>query len=253
MTDHMYDAPCFIYAVNAEGSISGAMLKLPIKHEEGALMRCGSYINQWNRIKSEEKVEIIVVKLIADLVYQIFSEIEFDPQKSNTEPSMVIKANQNVLLRKYMESLLFYFNNPTIVTDDLAYLKLKELILLVLQLPDQDTVKSTLLHLFNTERYTVLQIVENHLFDNFTVEQLAHFANMSKTTFQRKFKKYKDLPVQKYILNKKLSKAKQLLKDQSKSVADICYDCGFSEPNYFSKVFKQKFGQTPRAFRAAIG
>ncbi|MEM6632266.1 MAG: AraC family transcriptional regulator, partial [Bacteroidota bacterium] len=160
-------------------------------------------------------------------------------------------ADQDILLKRYMESLLFYFNNPTIVTDDLAYLKLKELVLLLLQLPDQDAVKSTLLHLFHTEKFTVLQIVENHLFDNFTVEQLAHFAHMSKATFQRKFKQYADQTVQKYILNKRLEKACQLLKDPNQRIADICFACGFSEPNYFSKVFKQKFGKTPRVYRSS--
>lgn len=249
MADHMYDAPCFIYTVQATGSVSNAHASVYIENQEGILMRCGSYINQWNKLDSEERVEIIIIKLPADVVAQIFSEIQFKPPKSGQRPALALKANQDILLKKYMDSLLFYFNNPAIVNDDLAYLKLKELVLLLLQLPDTDTVKGVLLHLFDTERFTVLQIVEHHLCDNFTVEQLAHFANMSKSTFQRKFKQYTNLPVQKYIQDKRLDKALHLLKDGNSSVADICYACGFSDPNYFSKVFKQKFNQTPRAFQ----
>ncbi|NET31217.1 MAG: helix-turn-helix transcriptional regulator [Cyanothece sp. SIO1E1] len=251
MKDHMYDAPCFIYAWKAEGSVSSPMVQIPIRREEGALMRCGSYINRWDAVEQNEKVEIIVIKLIADLVYKIFSEIDFDPQKNTNQPLLTIKAHQNILLQRYMESLMFYFKNPTIVTDELAYLKLKELVLLLLQLPDQDVVKSTLLHLFRQERFTVLQVVENHLFDKFTVEQLAHFAHMSKATFQRKFKEHSDLPVQKYILHRRLEKAKNLLQTKHKSIAEICTECAFSDPNYFSKVFKQKYGKTPRAYRLA--
>ncbi len=251
MEDHMYDAPCFIYALNAEGSVASPVGQTPVQQEEGALMRCGSYINKWSAVQPDGKVEIIVIKLIADLVLKIFSEIEFDPRKSIQKPLLTIKAQQNLLLQRYMESLLFYFRNPTIVTDDLAYLKLKELVLLLLQLPDQDVVKSTLLHLFRQEQFTVFQIVENHLFDNFTVEQLAHFAHMSKATFRRKFKQHSSLPVQKYILNRRLEKAKNLLKAKHKSVAEIGTACAFSDPNYFSKVFKQKYGKTPRAYRLA--
>ncbi|MBX2870834.1 MAG: AraC family transcriptional regulator [Saprospiraceae bacterium] len=251
MEDHMYDSPCFIYAIRAEGAISNPVEQIPIEQQEGALMRCGSYINQWNAVKPNENTEIIVVKLVADLVHKIFSEIDFDPIQNAQKSLLTIKANQGILLQRYMESLLFYFKNPAIVTDDLAYLKLKELVLLLLQLPEQDTVKSTLLQLFNTEQFSVVQIVEHHLFDNFTVAQLAHFAHMSKATFQRKFKQHSNLTVQKYILSRRLERAKQLLKAPSKSVADICMECGFSDPNYFSKVFKHKFGKTPRAYRLA--
>ncbi|NRB53190.1 MAG: helix-turn-helix transcriptional regulator [Saprospiraceae bacterium] len=251
MEDHMYDAPCFIYALNAEGSVSSSAGQTPVQQEEGALMRCGSYINSWSAVQPDGKVEIIVIKLIADLVLKIFSEINFDPRKSIHKPLLTIKAQQNMLLQRYMESLLFYFRNPIIVTDDLAYLKLKELVLLLLQLPDQTVVKSTLLHLFRQEQFTVFQIVENHLFDNFTTGQLAHFAHMSKATFRRKFKQHSKLPVQKYILNRRLEKAESLLKTKHRSVAEIAADCAFSDSNYFSKVFKQKYGKTPRAYRLA--
>ena len=35
-------------------------------------------------------------------------------------------------------------------------------------------------------------------------------------------------------------------------MADISYAVGFNDPHYFSKIFKQEFGQTPTQYRAAV-
>ena len=59
-------------------------------------------------------------------------------------------------------------------------------------------------------------------------------------------------PVQ-YIRNIRLVHAKKLLEDPEITIAHVAYDCGFSDPAYFGRVFKQEFGVTPGEFRSSLG
>jgi AraC-like DNA-binding protein len=47
----------------------------------------------------------------------------------------------------------------------------------------------------------------------------------------------------------RLNKAKELLKDSANSIASIALDCGYNDPGYFARVFKQEYGVTPQEWR----
>ncbi|MBV8390100.1 MAG: helix-turn-helix transcriptional regulator [Mucilaginibacter sp.] len=50
----------------------------------------------------------------------------------------------------------------------------------------------------------------------------------------------------------KLKKAKELLQDTGISISSVAIDCGFSDPGYFARVFKQEFGVTPNEWRTKV-
>ena len=52
-----------------------------------------------------------------------------------------------------------------------------------------------------------------------------------------------------YITLNRLQQAKKMLQDRSLSIKEISVDCGYSDPNYFSKLFKRIVGLTPTEFR----
>lgn len=52
-----------------------------------------------------------------------------------------------------------------------------------------------------------------------------------------------------YILNLRITKAKQMLRFTDKKLEDIGYQCGLGAPHYFSRIFKQVEGITPSEFR----
>ena len=52
-----------------------------------------------------------------------------------------------------------------------------------------------------------------------------------------------------YLTHVRIQKAKRLLISTSKSVKEIAEICGYSDQNYFSKVFLKRCGMTPTAFR----
>lgn len=94
-------------------------------------------------------------------------------------------------------------------------------------------------------------IVEANLAnEHLSVEDISAQIGLSRIQLYRKAKALLNCSIAEYILNRRLQKAKYLLlNEQELSIAEITFQTGFSSPNYFSTVFKAKFGHTPSEFR----
>jgi two-component system response regulator YesN len=51
------------------------------------------------------------------------------------------------------------------------------------------------------------------------------------------------------LTNIRIEKAKQLLQNKEVSIKNICVETGYSDPNYFSRIFKKQVGITPTEYR----
>ena len=67
--------------------------------------------------------------------------------------------------------------------------------------------------------------------------------------FCKKFKKYFNCTFSDYVLNLRITKAKQHLQITKATIEHIAEDVGFSSANYFSLIFKKKVGQSPQSYR----
>ena len=88
---------------------------------------------------------------------------------------------------------------------------------------------------------------------DFSVENLADLLNISRIQLYRKIKAMFDVNVSDYINNIRLEQAKSMLQNPELTISEVAYKTGFSSPNYFSTVFKNKFGLSPNAFRKSVG
>ena len=95
-------------------------------------------------------------------------------------------------------------------------------------------------------------INENLGNSDYSVENLAEDLTISRVQLYRKVKAMMGISISDYIGNIRLEKAKVMLETGSLTVAEIAYTNGFSSPNYFSTVFKNKYGTSPIAFRKSI-
>lgn len=93
-------------------------------------------------------------------------------------------------------------------------------------------------------------IVEQNLSDeNFGVDEICKLLGISRVQVYRKVKALLGCSVADYIINRRLKRAKHLLINGDFTIAEITYEIGFSNPNYFSTVFKSKYGCTPSEYR----
>jgi two-component system, sensor histidine kinase ChiS len=99
----------------------------------------------------------------------------------------------------------------------------------------------------------VINTIESNFGDeNFSVERIAETVNMSVTQLNRKLKALIDQPPGQMIRSLRLQRAADLLKQNTGTVAQICYKVGFSDNAYFSRAFKKQFGVSPSEYQDQI-
>lgn len=82
-----------------------------------------------------------------------------------------------------------------------------------------------------------------------TVTELASFCHCSESYLSRIFKRRTGVNISIYVNKVRVEQAKNLLTHSHDSIADISSNVGFSDPNYFSRVFSQIIGISPTEFR----
>lgn len=82
-----------------------------------------------------------------------------------------------------------------------------------------------------------------------SVAYCASELNLSAGYFGDLIKKETGKTAQEYIQSKVIDMAKEKIFDQSKSVSEIAYELGFKYPQHFTRLFKQKTGNTPNEYR----
>jgi AraC-like DNA-binding protein len=85
--------------------------------------------------------------------------------------------------------------------------------------------------------------------EKIAVPQAAAMVGMSQSTFNRFFKQAAGMTFVDYLTHLRVTKARQLLRDQSLSIAEISNLVGFTDQSYFDKRFKEHFGKSPRECR----
>lgn len=82
-----------------------------------------------------------------------------------------------------------------------------------------------------------------------TIEHLCQYFYCSRGTLINQFKHEYGKTVHQYILEFRLEKALELLKNKHLTIQEIALNCGFSDANYFSKSFKKKYALSPTSYR----
>lgn len=91
--------------------------------------------------------------------------------------------------------------------------------------------------------------IEQHYMDNITVEKLANLGYMSKTSFNRWFKKELGITPIEYLIEVRIKMAKLMLKRKENQITEIAMRCGFGSSAHFSSCFQKHVGLTPSEYR----
>lgn len=94
--------------------------------------------------------------------------------------------------------------------------------------------------------------IEDNLASELAIANLAALVPMSQFHFARAFKNLVGEPPHRYILQRRIERAKVLLKVTRFSSAEIAYQVGFSNPSHFTAQFRKLSGVTPKQFRDSI-
>lgn len=132
----------------------------------------------------------------------------------------------------------------------IADLVLKELLVQIMQLQGLLTLKEFSSDVGDFFSFIRTYIREN-LSEKLSIEKLSAKAGMSKSTLTRKFKNEIGISPMEFVIGERLAYAKKLL-THTRNIKEACFNAGFSDVNYFGRLFRQREGLTPGQFLSEI-
>ncbi len=130
--------------------------------------------------------------------------------------------------------------------DYFTFIKEFELFLLTL---GENTLKKSAEKGIGERNYSfIVKTLEEHITEPLKVKDIALLCNMSEIGLQKTFSRYAGVGIMEYFNNIKIRKSIELLK-QGLTVKETSLALGYSDPNYFSTVFKRFTGHSPSRFK----
>ncbi|MEM7371718.1 MAG: AraC family transcriptional regulator [Bacteroidota bacterium] len=247
----LHDEACFLHIIHGRSRLYTPTSTMEVDTTDSLVMKCGSYLNKWFGNEGNEPNEAVLVHLHPDVLKVVYEDqipsLFTSPRQKNPVPVEKVKLNN--MLSNYVNSLLFYFDNPSLVTEDLIKLKVKEIILLLINTENAHRLSDILGDMINPNQYKFKEIIQEHLYDDLRVEDLAVLAGYSLSSFKRKFKEVFGTSPLRYIKQQRLEKGRELLTETNLRISDIAYDVGFNDLGHFSKSFIAAYQSTPSAYR----
>ncbi|MGV0025042.1 helix-turn-helix domain-containing protein [Phormidesmis priestleyi] len=101
----------------------------------------------------------------------------------------------------------------------------------------------------NQKLRQALEYIDAHLSENLSLSAIADELEMSQYYFCRLFKRSTGVAPHQYLIQQRIERAKQLLKQPQLTGTTVALKCGFSSQSHLAKHFRQRTGLTPNQFR----
>ena len=98
----------------------------------------------------------------------------------------------------------------------------------------------------------VTNYIEDNLTKDLTLAEIAAVAHMSPHYFSRAFRKCTGIPPHRYVIDRRIEKAKTLLSDNYLPLVEVGLSVGFQNQSHFTTLFHKRTGVTPKVYRSRI-
>lgn len=106
------------------------------------------------------------------------------------------------------------------------------------------------------EAVTIIEKAKTYIDENFkkdiSLDMVSREVDISPYYFSKLFKQETGSNFIEYLTDIRLRNARELLKNSGYSIKEVCVESGYSDPNYFSRIFKKYEGVTPSEFRERL-
>lgn len=119
---------------------------------------------------------------------------------------------------------------------------LKQLLLKVIETVDENALPARMVEALDN-------YIRENAGDDISNTEIGAIFGYHPFYISKVLKDRKGTTLRQYIIAYRLKLAKKLLEESGKSVNEISEECGFNDPSYFTKTFKNAFGMTPKEYR----
>lgn len=191
-----------------------------------------------------------IINFIDDFYQQLQEEFQLDHVfRKQGRDKLSAQAMANAETEYVLSTLLNTIRrSDSSLTDSLVLDSIFELLKLFNSAPHTFPNRSLRKHhheaIENAKEY-----LQNNFYKPITLTELSRQCGISLFYLSRLFKQYTGYSPYHYLSTVRLKHSEMLLRNTSSSITDIAYSSGFTSPEYFSTLFKQKYSQTPTKYR----
>lgn len=197
--------------------------------ETEASVQAFSHIFEWLQIEYYGSAKKIRAKLIELMI--LISRLAYDYKVDSQNLESIDFISELQALDSTSDLKLWCIQRIEFVTKSISESREKKLNCLILMATDY---------------------IKNNYRKDITLEEVSKEVNISPHYFSKLFKNEMGENFIDYLTNLRIHTAKEIMKNSLISVKEICYEIGYGDPNYFSRIFKKVVGLTPTEYRDSI-
>ncbi len=188
-------------------------------------------------------------KVLTDFYLRHNDVIKRYQGKHKVKPEPYISFQKDSFIYNYIDSLHLLFQSGAKISSEMRRLKFEELMLYLLERYPEKILSFRSSQSRDLNDLEIRKAVETNAAGNITLEEMAFLCNMSLSTFKRKFQKLYGTSPSKWMLQRKMETAKNLLLHFHAKPGEVYRQLGYESHSSFAQSFKQTFGRTPSEFQ----
>lgn len=234
---------CYVYDGIVEIEDKGVVTA--IGPGECAFLRRDNRVIYTKKPDGDKPYSGVFMKFKRNVLRDVFQSMDFSsiPQDVKRPSESVFKLEQRPDITSLFQSLVPFFESDTVPSENLMHLKVLEGINMLLSI--NPAFYPCLFDFTEPWKIDLMEFMNENFMQDLSMEEIASFTGRSLSTFKRDFQKISDLSPQKWLMNKRLDAAREMLRDKGKKITDVYVDVGFKNQSHFSAAFKKKFGVSP--------
>ncbi|MBU2525382.1 MAG: AraC family transcriptional regulator [Bacteroidetes bacterium] len=250
LTQHL-----IVFGVNGQKKFMAPELALTLEENEAVFLKKGLFVST-EKVAQNYQYESVLF-FLGDQFLANFHQKNEQHLKTLGQPEGKgsnghYKFDATPSLIGYINSLLPYFKGKSPLNDALLRLKIEELLLGFLMNDQQEQFKDFLVQLNKKSKLNIEALMLKNVNSNLSVEELAFLSGMSVSSFKRYFQKHFEKSPAKWISEKRLEWASNLLNNTEKNINEIAFELGYENTSHFIQKFQSNFGATPKKYRERL-
>lgn len=216
---------------------------IAVNKDQSLLLKKGNWL--WTELLDKEAIYYCKLFFFSEKILKEFLEKHTESNQLIKEETPYFIIRNDAYITSYLNSLATINEAPSVFKANLLSVKFEELVLYLLD-KYGNPFKSYLQSLIVKETSPFKRIVESKINSNLKLEEIAFLCNMSLSTFKRHFIRAYEVSPGKWLQDKRLQKAKEILAQGDLKPSDIYLNFGYNNLSNFSIAYKNKFGFSPK-------
>ena len=245
LSEHCLPHHALIYVYSGELRITDNGNENIVKAGEYVFLKRDNRVRIHKHTCGSEPYKAISIRFARKFLRDYFSGLKRKtplPENVKRFKEAAIKLENSPYIESLFASLFPFTDRGIVPSEEFVNMKMNEAMGCVLQ--SDPRFYPTLFDFNNPWKIDLLGFMEENFMQDLSMEEFALYTGRSLASFKSDFAEISQLPPQKWLIEKRLKKAYELIKS-GKSVSDTYIEVGFKNRSHFSTAFKNRFGYSP--------